>query len=360
MACWLTWFGRTDEDQQMAEKDDNIVLTRRVRTIADLARIAGVSAGTVSRALADKSLVNPETRRRIQELAREHGFRPNQMASNLRTQRTGVINIVIPLSHDRRQHVSDPFFMTMIGYLADGLTERGYQLMLSRVVPDDDDGWLERIVYSGMSDGAIVIGQSDQFDAIERVAADYRPLVVWGEHRDGQQQCSIGTDNFAGGKLAAEHLLATGRRNLCFLGDARPPEIAARHAGAQAAVTDAGLGPLPVFQTPLAADGMIADINRHFDRLDPAMNGIIAASDVTALNAIRVLADRAIAVPSRIAVVGYDDLPFAAQSVPSLTTVRQDLAAGTDAMIGSLFALMRGEEADSTVLSPTLVVRDSA
>lgn len=344
----------------MADHDESAALNRRVRTIADLARIAGVSAGTVSRALADKSLVNPDTRRRIQDLAREHGFRPNQMASNLRTQRTGVINIVIPLGHDRRQHVSDPFFMTMIGYLADGLTERGYQLMLSRVIPDDDDGWLERIAYSGMSDGAILIGQSNQFEAIERVAADYRPLVVWGEHREGQRQCSIGTDNFAGGRLAADHLLATGRRNLCFLGDTRPPEIAARHAGAQAAMSDAGLGALSVLQAHFASDEMIADIARHVDGLDAAVDGIIAASDVTALNAIRVLADRGIAVPSRIAVVGYDDLPLAAQSVPSLTTVRQDLVAGAEAMIASLFARIRGDEVDSTVLSPTLVVRGSA
>ena len=344
----------------MAEQDGGSALKPRVRTISDLARIAGVSAGTISRALAGKSLVNPETRDRIQLLAREHGFRPNQMASNLRTQRTGVINIIIPLGHDRRQHISDPFFMTMIGHLADGLTERGYQLMLSRVIPDDDDGWLERIVFSGMSDGAILIGQSDQFAAIERVAADYRPLVVWGEHRDGQRQCSIGTDNFAGGKLAAEHLLATGRHRLCFLGDTRPPEIGARYAGAQSAVTAAGLGPLTVFQTPLAADDMVADIARHLEQLGPDVDGIIAASDVTALNAIRLLADRGIAVPSRIAVVGYDDLPLAAQSVPSLTTVRQDLAAGAEAMIGSLLARIRGDEVDSTVLSPTLVVRGSA
>ena len=239
----------------MIESDDTLIPARRVRTIADLAKIAGVSTGTISRALADKSLVNPDTRRRIQELAREHGFRLNRVASNLRTQRTGVINIVIPLGHDRRQHVSDPFFMTMIGYLADGLTERGFQLMLSRVIPDDDDGWLERIVYSGMSDGAIVIGQSDQFDTIERVASDYRSLVVWGEHRDGQRHCSVGTDNFAGGRLAADHLLSNGRRNLCFFGDTRPPEIASRHAGVQAAADKAGLGPIAVFQNSAGRRG---------------------------------------------------------------------------------------------------------
>ena len=334
-------------------------ITRRVRTIADLARLAGVSAGTVSRALADKTLVNPETRQRIQSLAREHGFRPNQMASNLRTQRTGVISIIIPLGHDRHQHISDPFFMTMLGHLADRLTESGYQLMLTRVVPDDGD-WLDRIVQSGMSDGAILIGQSDQFDVIEHVARDYRPLVVWGEHRAGQRQCSVGSDNFGGGRLAAQHLIDSGRRRIIFMGDAGPPEIGARFKGAQAAIKAAGLPSLPALDTRLAADVMAVDIARHLDALDPAVDGIIAASDMIAINTVRALADRGITVPDRVAVIGYDDLPLAAQTVPSLTTVRQDLASGTQAMVDALFARMRGEDAVSTVLKPTLVVRDSA
>ena len=181
----------------------------KIKNIAELARIAGVSAGTVSRALADKSLVNKETRERIQALARQHGFRPNQMARRLRTQQTGVIGVVIPLGHERRQHISDPFFMTLFGYLADELTESGHDLMLSRVIPGDDE-WLDRIVDSGMLDGALVIGQSDQFEAIERVARDYRPLVVWGSYRAGQSQCTVGVENADGGKLAAERLISSG------------------------------------------------------------------------------------------------------------------------------------------------------
>jgi len=96
-----------------------------VRTITDLARIAGVSPGTVSRALAGKSLVNIETRTKIQAIAREHGFRPNQMASGLRRQKTDVIGVVIPLGHDTRQQISDAFFMTLLGHLADELTREG-------------------------------------------------------------------------------------------------------------------------------------------------------------------------------------------------------------------------------------------
>jgi len=87
-----------------------------VRTLADLARIAGVSTGTVSRALADKSIVNSETRERIQSLAKKHDFRPNQMASKLRSRRTGFVGVVIPLGHERRQHISDPFFLTLLGH----------------------------------------------------------------------------------------------------------------------------------------------------------------------------------------------------------------------------------------------------
>ena len=95
----------------------------RIRNVAELGQIAGVSAGTVSRALADNPLVNEKTRERIKALAEKHGFRPNQMARKLRTQQTGVIGVVVPLGHEKRQHLSDPFFMAMLAHLADALTD---------------------------------------------------------------------------------------------------------------------------------------------------------------------------------------------------------------------------------------------
>ncbi|MBN8806643.1 MAG: substrate-binding domain-containing protein [Sphingomonas sp.] len=332
---------------------------RTIRTLDDLAKMAGVSAGTVSRALAGKSVVNAKTREKIEALAREHNFRPNQMASKLRTQRTGVVGVVVPLGHDRTQHISDPFFMALLGYLADGLTEAGYDLMLSRVVPDDDD-WLERIVDSGMLDGVLVIGQSNQVATIERVAAWCRPLVVWGHHADGQRQCVIGSDNRTGGRLAADHLIASGRRRLAFMGDIAPPEIAERYRGACEAAQAAGIGEIAVLKTHLAADGMEEDIAAHIERLDGSIDAIIAHSDLTAMATLRVLADHDVAVPERIAVVGFDDLPLATQTVPRLTTVRQDIRHGARLMIDALFARMGGEDDPSVVLPVELVVRDSA
>ena len=91
-----------------------------------------------------------------------------------------------------------------------------------------------------------------------------------------------------------------------------------------------------------------------------AVSGVVAASDMIAMTAVRVLADRAIAVPDTLPVIGYDDLPLAAQAVPRITTIRQDIAAGAQAMVDALFARIGGGEAGSVVLDPELMVRETA
>ena len=331
----------------------------RVRNISELARIAGVSAGTVSRALAGKSIVNTETRERIQALAAQHGFRPNQMARRLRTQRTNVIGIVIPLGHERRQHLSDPFFMTILAHLADAVTESGYDLMLSRIIPDAED-WLERIVESGLLDGVLLIGQSDQFEVIERVARHYRPMVAWGSHLPGQIHCAVGVDNRLGGRLAGERLIARGCRRIAFLGEVRSIELQQRYLGLQDATTAAGIAPPVQLDTHLASDIMAAEIAAHLDRVVGEIDGIAAASDGIAIRTVRALVDRGIRVPDQMAITGFDDLPLAEQTVPRLTTVRQDLVTGAKAMVEALFRRMEGVDAPSVEMTPTLIERDTA
>lgn len=348
----------------MADKTDKTNAeppVRRVRKLTDLAEIAGVSAGTVSRALANKSLVNEKTRERIQALAREHGFQVNQIASKLRRQKTGVIGVVIPLGHDQRQHISDPFFMALLGALADELTERGFDLMLSRAIPQEDPAWLDRIVSSGMVDGIIMIGQSDQFAKIEEVARDYAPLVVWGSHEDGQVHCSVGTDNFEGGRIAAQYMLDQGRRDLAFLGDTTGIEIAARMAGARSAVEafgdEASLRHVPIRLGLSDATGEIAS---GFEQLDGKLDGVIAASDAIATAAIQGLAARGLKVPTDVAVIGFDDLPLARHTVPQLTTIRQDIAGGASEMVRRLMERLEGKRCDKLVMAPELVKRASA
>ncbi|MBB4153608.1 DNA-binding LacI/PurR family transcriptional regulator [Sphingomonas jinjuensis] len=331
---------------------------RPIRTLKDVARLAGVNAATVSRALANSPLVNEQTRRRIIDIAAEHGFRPNLMARKLRTQRTGVIGVAVPLGHERRQHLSDPFFMALLGHLADGITERGYDVMLSRVVPDADD-WLDELAMSGTLDGVLLIGQSDQLAVIETVAARYRPLVVWGSALPGQRHCAVGVDNFAGGRLAGERLIERGCRRLAFMGEIRTLELIERHRGLCAAANAAGLPPPVQLDTHLASDIMAAEIAANLDRVDD-IDGIAAASDVIALATIEALEARGRRVPDDIAVTGFDDLPLAAQTRVRLTTVRQDLAAGAAAMLDALFNRIAGADAPSVEMTPELIIRDSA
>ncbi|MBJ7378758.1 LacI family DNA-binding transcriptional regulator, partial [Sphingobium sp.] len=150
--------------------------TGPLKSIADLARLAGVSVSTVSRALTGKGALSKGTRGRIQALADRHGFRLNVAAQNLRLGRTGAIAVLMPLGLARGLQLSDPFLVTMLGFLADALTDRGYDLLLSRVSPDRDD-WLDAFIRAGRADGVIIIGQADQGAVLGRVAAHYRPMV---------------------------------------------------------------------------------------------------------------------------------------------------------------------------------------
>ena len=332
----------------------------RIRNIKELADLAGVSTGTVSRALAGSQLISLATRTRIQALAEEHSFRPNVMARNLRIQRTGAIGVLIPLGHETGQNISDPFFITMLGLIADALTLRGYDLLLSRVIPTDS-AWLERYVDSGRVDGVIIIGQSDQSETLDRVAARYRPLVVWGANQPGQVHCSVGTDNRLGGAMAARHLIERGCRKIAFFGDPRAIEIGQRLEGCRTAMREAGIEEGPtVLPAHLVAEDARPDVTRFLGSTSKRPQGIVAASDVIAMSALSALAEYGLAVPGDIRVVGYDGLPFGEHTVPRLTTIKQNFAAGAAHMVDMLLARIAGEDTPSVVMEPELLVRMSS
>ncbi len=326
-------------------------------SLVDIARAAGISPSTVSRALSGSSVVSAATRERVLALAREHNFKHNQAARNLRLKRTQAIGVVLPLGHEVGQHLSDPFFLTMLGQLADGLTERGYDLLLSRVIPTDR-GWLARLVDSGRVDGVVVIGQSDQAAALDEVAERFPALVVWGASLAGQVHCAVGSDNRLGGALAAEHLLALGHRRLAFFGPAALPEIEERRLGAAAAVARVPGASLESTSVSLTADAAFDTIAEYLG-YHPLPDAIVCASDTVAMMAIRALAERGLRVPDDIAVTGYDDVPLAAHTTPPLTTVRQDVTRGAAMMVELLMRKLAGESVEPVVLAPTLVVRGS-
>lgn len=332
----------------------------RIRNITELAKLAGVSAGTVSRALADSPLIAKATRERIQQIAREHQFKPNLLARNLRIKRAGAIAVVIPLGHETGQHISDPFFINMLGHLADALTERGYDLLLSRVIPSDPN-WLDHIVDSGRVDGVILIGQSDQINIIDNVAKRYLPLVAWGANLPGQTHCSVGTDNRKGSALATQHLIDRGCSSFAFFGDPVAAEITERLAGVRSTLAKSDLSDrLEILHAHLTAETAYPEISKWLDERKTIPDGIIAASDVIAMSALRALSEHKAAVPDKVHVVGFDDLALANQTVPPLTTIRQDIAGGAAHLVDLLFRRIAGEATASVILEPELVIRQSS
>ncbi len=327
--------------------------------MADIARLAGVSVSTVSRALADSPLIPLGTRQDIFRIAAEQGYVVNQSARNLRLKRTGVIAVVIPLAHEAGQPVSDPFFLELVGHLADEISARGYDVLLTRV-PAPSPGWLKRLVQSGRADGVLVIGQSDQQAALNETGASYQPLVVWGAHTPDQTYCSVGVDNQRGGERATRHLLEIGRRKIAFLGASKLPEIALRLRGYRLTLEAAGLRwdrALEV-ETQLLAHTVETPL-RTLMQADPSVDALVCASDVIALAAIRTLKTLGLTTPGDVAVVGFDDVAVAALATPSLTTIRQCLPEGARTLIDRLFRRMQGEPAPSVVMDPQLIVRSS-
>lgn len=328
--------------------------------MSDIARLAGVSASTVSRALAGSPLVAAAKRDEILRLARERGYVINTTARNLRLQRTQSISVVIPLGHEAGQPLTDPFFSEMIGHLADSITQRGHGMFLQKVVPPMDD-WLPRLIGSHKSDGIIVIGQSTEHAALEAAAAGYKPLVVWGGHLPRQSYCTVGTDNVAGALAAVEHLIGIGRRRIVFLGDPAVPEIGLRYQGYRLAHERAarqGLQP-HIVPAHLTADTAY-EAMRAFIGAAGNFDAVFGATDVIALSAVRAITAAGLSVPRDVAVVGYDDIAMASHANPPLSTVRQDVQRGAHILIDLLFRRMEGEDTPSATMPAELIVRESS
>ncbi len=332
---------------------------RRLQMV-DIARLAGVSVSTVSRALNGSELVNAETRQRVAELARSLNYSINFGARNLRLQENKTVAVVVPYDAKSRQHISDPFFLSIVGSIADALTDRGYDMLLSRVDAERLDlasHWFD----SGKAIGVILIGQWRQHDQLNDMAARKLPLVVWGGEMPQQLYCSVGGDNMLGGSLAARHLLALGRRRIAFVGDARLPEVWLRHQGYQQALREAGLEPDPALELPAAFEPGVATVQlREFFARQPDFDGVFCCSDVLAMLMLQALRAAGRRVPEDVAVVGYDDMPLAAFCDPPLTTVHQPVAEAGAELVEALLGQLRGERAGPRTMPVYLKLRESA
>jgi DNA-binding LacI/PurR family transcriptional regulator len=344
----------------LADKPNDDAARRRRLQMADIARLAGVSVSTVSRALNGSELVNAETRERIATLARKLNYSINLGAKNLRLQRNHTIAVVIPYDAVSRQHITDPFFLSILGGLADAITDRGYDMLLSRVDAENLDA-VARLVDSGTAIGVVLIGQWRHHDQLNQLAARKLPIVVWGAQLPQQMYCTVGGDNLRGGRLAAEHLLRQGRKRIVFLGDPQLPEVGQRLEGYRAALAAAKVAPRAelALAVPFKTGAARAAVASLLDR-KIAFDAVIGCSDLLAISAMQVLREHGREVPRDVAVVGYDDMPLANYCDPPLSSIHQPVPEAGVQLVDALLAMLHGQVAAPRLLPVELVIRRSS
>jgi LacI family transcriptional regulator len=334
-------------------------------TIRQLARLSGVSVGTVSRALNGYADVRPETRARIEQLARELDYTPAAAARSLKTQRSHVIGVFLETGegHPDLQH---PFFHEVLAGVKNTIGAAGYDLLLfASERPGNGFGshsYLKRCRHHGV-EGVVLMGVDPENADVRRLLRSEVPCVGVDVSLPGANARGIASDNEGGGRLAVRHLYELGHRRIATItGMLETFPGAARLRGYRRELQALGLA----FRDELVAYGdFYADSGRagmaHLLALDEPPTAVFAASDMMALGAITAAADVGMTVPRDLAVVGFDDMLLAAHVNPPLTTVRQDRAglgvAAGDALLG-LIDEQPGPQ-PRTTLPVELVIRGS-
>ncbi len=324
-------------------------VARTPMTMADLARIAGVSKITVSRALSENGIVNARTRETVRALAAEHGYKLNVSARNLRLRQSHTVAVIVEMTPSVTRPMFDPYPLELLGGIAQELAAANYSVLLTT-----RQGALAPAVQA--ADAVILLGQGAKQQAVHVFDRLRLPMVVWGAPSPGDEHIVVGSDNRQGGASAAERFLSLERRHPVFLGDTDHPEMAERHAGFVERLATRNIHPIVLNYKPFTAQSGIEAVQSLL-RKKARFDAIFTCNDLQAMGAIRALIELGHRVPEDISVIGYDDTPLGAAFIPPLSSVHQNWREGGILLARKALALSRGESVHSETLPSRLVVR---
>jgi DNA-binding LacI/PurR family transcriptional regulator len=331
-------------------------------TLDQVARLAGVSRATASRAINGGQRVSARAQSAVDSAVRTLGYVPNPAARSLVTRRTDSIAVVVPEPDDRV--FSDPFFAGTLRGVTRVLGERDIQLVLLLARRGASTARTLRYLTNRHVDGALVVSHHRDDGLAEHLAALDLPCVFGGRPWTAADRVAyVDVDNTAGEREATEVLIARGCTRIGTI--AGPTDMTAaadRLAGWRQAMGEAGLSDDAVEHGDFTEDSgeraARAILERH-----PDIDGLVVASDLMAAGALRVLNATGRRVPDDVALVGYDDLGVAERTTPPLTTVRQPVGAMAERATRLLLERVDGRDGSHpmrVIIPPTLVRRDSA
>jgi DNA-binding LacI/PurR family transcriptional regulator len=327
-----------------------------VPSIKDIARQAGVSHCTVSRALHHSPLIAPKTAARIRAIAASAGYVPNAVARSLVSRSTRTVGVVVTT-------IADPFIGEVVEGIEGFANEHHYSVILANSHADPElemkvvDRFNERRV-----DGILVTASRVGALHGKRLAGTNVPIVLINNQHPGDFAHSVGIDNLAASRAIVTHLLDLGHRRIAYIGDRLGYQSdAERVAGYRAALKSRRIG----MQAELVVngDGKSAEGERAANqlfRLSRPPTAIFCYNDMTALGVLRAADNRGLRVPGDISIAGFDDLFVTSYTSPPLTTVRQPKQEMGRRAMSILVQLLRGEKPESRVKLPgELIVRGS-
>ena len=332
-------------------------------TLKDLAAELGLSITTVSRALGGYSDVAEGTRRRVLQAAEGMGYVPSATARRLQKGRTDTIGFVIPTSGPR---FSDPFFSELLAGIGNAAAKHNFDLLVSTRPPDTAE---EQTAYRRMAEGRLVDGLLVVRTRVEDWRIAYLsgvdlPFVAFGRSDLDVDFPYVDEDGVQGLELVTQHLAGQGHRHLAFI--SAPLDLMfceSRRAGLDTALQryDLSLRPEYMIISDLTQRGGFGAMNQLLD-MSPPPTAVIACNDLMALGAISAAQRRGLVVGRDVAITGFDDIPLAEHSHPSLTTIHQPIYDIGCRICDMLSRLIQGEELTErhVLLQPELVVRESS